>query len=183
MNGSCKYPNLTADRRAIAASESVCLTGAFGSWEWSARARRLLNMFRMIVAREAVTKEADHRSGGLRHLRSGSLMIESSTRDRDGLDIRRRIGAGPLSAVVWCRVTRILDVFGFGDEKVDRSIRSVGIVFGSEQVETYGHDVQHVYDGLHFSMTWPPGVAWSFWPTIIPTLSVRHLQQFPCYEW
>ena len=46
-----------------------------------------LNMFRMIVAREAVTEEADHRSG---------VMV---TRDRDGLDIQGQISVGPLKTL------------------------------------------------------------------------------------
>ena len=52
MKGSCRYPNFTADRRAMAASESVCLTGAFMSWECSARVRLLPNMLGMRVVEE-----------------------------------------------------------------------------------------------------------------------------------
>jgi len=52
MKGSSKYPNFTADRRAIAASESVCLTGAFASWECSGRVRLLPNIYGVSVVRE-----------------------------------------------------------------------------------------------------------------------------------
>jgi len=127
MNGSCKYPNFTADKRAIAASESVCLTGALASWEYSARVKLPLNMFE-IVAREG-EKEADHRSDGFRHFRSAS-----SSHGR-GMDIWRPINVGPLSPVV-VRVTRILDIFDSGDDKVNRSIRSVGIVLDSRHHRT-----------------------------------------------
>jgi len=59
------------------------------------------------VRGRGVTRQVDHRSGG---------------------NAVQAPNASPLSTVV-VRVTRILSVFGLGDDKVDRSIRSPGIVF------------------------------------------------------
>ena len=53
-----------------------------------------------------------------------------SSTGSNGMGIWRPIDVGPLSTVV-VRVTRILNICGFADDKVDRSIRSVGIVFDS----------------------------------------------------
>jgi len=80
-----------------------------------------------------------------------------------GTGTGRISGAGSalarLAQRVTCTYSYCTNVFGFGDDKVDRSFWSVGIVFGSERVETYDHNAQHVC-GLHSSMTTEGLVIW-----------------------